>query len=259
MTWTKVCSTPEAAAREEAGLRWLAAAEGGPAVVGVVERDGARLVLDRIRTARPTPEAARAFGAALARMHAAGAAAWGGPPPGTSGDGTIGAAVLRTPTTSIASWGELYARYRMVPHLEKALPNRGLTEREAAPIRKIVTALEAGELDHPQPALVGDRPARVHGDLWSGNVLSSDAGVVLIDPAAHGGHAETDLAMLALFGTPYLAEILAAYDDASPLSPGWQRRVPLHQLHPLLVHAELFGGGYGAQAVGAARRVLADW
>jgi fructosamine-3-kinase len=95
-------------------------------------------------------------------------------------------------------------------------------------------------------------PARLHGDLWAGNVLWSANGPVLVDPAAHGGHRETDLAMLALFGLPHLGRVLAAYDEAWPLDEGWRDRVPLHQLHPLLVHAALFGGGYGRQAVSAA-------
>jgi fructosamine-3-kinase len=79
----------------------------------------------------------------------------------------------------------------------------------------------------------------------------------LIDPAAHGGHRETDLAMLALFGAPYLDRILGAYADQAPLAPGWRQRVPLHQLHPLLVHVVLFGAAYREEALAAARAVLA--
>jgi fructosamine-3-kinase len=79
----------------------------------------------------------------------------------------------------------------------------------------------------------------------------------LIDPAAHGGHRETDLAMLALFGAPYLERIVAAYDEASPLAEGWQSRVSLHQLHPLLVHVCLFGAGYAGSLRDAARAALA--
>src|SRR5690606_11979346 len=95
---------------------------------------------------------------------------------------------------------------------------------------------------------------------WSGNVLWSPDGAVLIDPAAHGGHRETDLAMLALFGCPHLDAVLAAYDEAAPLAAGWRDRVPLHQLFPLLVHVVLFGGGYAAQAAAAARAALrAAW
>jgi fructosamine-3-kinase len=78
----------------------------------------------------------------------------------------------------------------------------------------------------------------------------------IVDPAAHGGHRETDLAMLALFGAPHLSRLLNAYDEAAPLATGWRGRVPLHQLHPLLVHAMLFGGSYGSRAGAAARSLL---
>jgi fructosamine-3-kinase len=88
-------------------------------------------------------------------------------------------------------------------------------------------------------------------------VLWSRGGAWLIDPAAHGGHRETDLAMLALFGAPYLDRILGAYGEEAPLAPGWRQRVPLHQLHPLLVHVVLFGGVYREEALAAARAVLA--
>jgi fructosamine-3-kinase len=97
----------------------------------------------------------------------------------------------------------------------------------------------------------------VHGDLWAGNVLWSGGRGWLIDPAAHGGHRETDLAMLALFGAPYLDAILRAYQAASPLADGWRDRVPLHQLHPLLVHVCLFGASYAGQLRAAARAALA--
>lgn len=70
----------------------------------------------------------------------------------------------------------------------------------------------------------------------------------LLDPACHVGHRETDLAMVAPFGTPYPGQILSAYQDRCPLAPGWEQRVGLHQLWPLLVHHQLFGGGCGARA-----------
>ncbi|HHW82563.1 MAG TPA: fructosamine kinase, partial [Actinomycetales bacterium] len=76
----------------------------------------------------------------------------------------------------------------------------------------------------------------------------------LIDPAAHGGHAETDLAELALFGSPMLERTLAGYNEISPLADGWRDRVGVHQLHMLAVHAALFGGGYGAQLASVAAR-----
>jgi fructosamine-3-kinase len=100
-------------------------------------------------------------------------------------------------------------------------------------------------------------PSRIHGDCWAGNVLWSGGRGWLIDPAAHGGHRETDLAMLALFGAPHLDRILVGYQDTVPLAAGWRSRVPLHQLHPLLVHACLFGASYRDPVRAAARAVLA--
>jgi fructosamine-3-kinase len=106
------------------------------------------------------------------------------------------------------------------------------------------------------PELAGppEPPARVHGDLWSGNVLVGDDGAPrLIDPAAHGGHREIDLAMLRLFGGPG-ERFWAAYAEVHPLAAGHEDRVALWQLLPLLVHAVLFGGSYGVAAERAARR-----
>jgi fructosamine-3-kinase len=113
-------------------------------------------------------------------------------------------------------------------------------------------AARAGGLDG-----AAEPPSRIHGDCWSGNVLWSGEAGWLIDPAAHGGHRETDLAMLALFGAPYLDRILAGYQAQAPLAAGWQQRVPLHQLHPLLVHVCLFGAAYRDATLDAARAVLA--
>ncbi|MDQ7992728.1 MAG: fructosamine kinase family protein, partial [Propionicimonas sp.] len=116
-------------------------------------------------------------------------------------------------------------------------------------VERVCERLLAGDFDDPAP------PARIHGDLWGGNLLWSPDGAVLIDPAAHGGHRLTDLAMLALFGAPHLDLVLESYREASRHLPDrWEELVALHQLHPLLVHAVLFGSGYAGQATAAAQR-----
>jgi fructosamine-3-kinase len=140
----------------------------------------------------------------------------------------------------------MYAEARVRPLLRLAHDAGALTDPR--PFDRVCERLLAGELD------TDDEPARLHGDLWSGNVAWTPAGAVLIDPAAHGGHRETDLALLALFGAPHLSDLVAGYEEVHPLAAGWRERVPLHQLHCLLVHAVLFGGGYAGRAEAAARR-----
>jgi fructosamine-3-kinase len=149
---------------------------------------------------------------------------------------------------------EFWALDRIAATAAMARDRGGLTEAEAAAVDRAVAAILVGSVDLGPP----EPPARLHGDLWSGNLIwARDGRVWLIDPAAHGGHRESDLAMLALFGTPHLDRILGAYEEVSPLDPGWRARVGLHQAWPLLVHAALFGGGYGASAVRALRSALA--
>jgi fructosamine-3-kinase len=235
-------------AAEAAGLRWLADA-GGARVVQVLETGPTRIALERIEAVRPTAAAAEEFGAALAATHDAGAAAFGAPPPGWAGDIFIGRRAQ--PARPEPTWGRFYAAQRVEPFLDPAVAAGSLSDAGARTVRRACALIAAGAFDDD------DAPARLHGDLWAGNVLWSDRGVVLIDPAAHGGHRETDLAMLALFGCPFLDRILAAYDRRHPLRAGWQQRVPVHQLHPLAVHAAGHGPAYGDELVDAAERTLA--
>lgn len=125
-----------------------------------------------------------AFGAALARTHDAGAAAYGASPGKWSGPGFFGPLLVR-------------ARQRLAaPTIHR--------------VGEIMKRCAEGQFDDD------DAPARIHGDLWSGNVMWSADGAVLIDPAAHGGHRETDLALLALFGCPHLDAVMSGYQERHP-------------------------------------------
>ncbi|MFF9447281.1 fructosamine kinase family protein [Streptomyces althioticus] len=244
----KRAETAEAARAEAAGLRWLAEA-GAPPVPRVHGREGAWLVLDRVTQGRPGREAALRFGRELAGLHAAGAPAFGAPPPGGPVEAFIGLAPMRNVTGD--DWPAWYAEHRVLPYLRRAVDDGTLDAGEAAVVERVCARL-------PELAGPAEPPARLHGDLWSGNVLwGADGRVQVIDPAAHGGHRETDLAMLALFGCPLLDAVLEGYQEVAPLAEGWRERVGVHQLFPLLVHAVLFGRGYAGQALGVARSALA--
>lgn len=236
---------------EAAGLAWLAEAEpdGGARVVRVRDVAPGRIRLERIERGRADARAAAAFGRALAVTHDAGAPAFGAPPDGW--EGTIFIGRLPQPSAASSSWGRFYARDRVLPFLEPAQRAGNLAAADADLVRAACDLVAAGAFDDDDP------PARLHGDLWHGNVLWSPRGVVLIDPAAHGGHRETDLAMLDLFGCAHLDDVLAGYRDVHPLAPGWRERIPVHQLHPLAVHAVGHGPSYGRALADAARRTLA--
>lgn len=227
---------------EARGLRWLAEVEGGLSVPEVLAVDAECLILRWVEPGRNSADAAAALGRALAATHAAGAPSYG-----LDSDGFI--ARLPLPNRPAPTWAEFYAVRRVLPYLKLARDRGAVTDREAAVVERVV-----GRFTDLLPE---EPPARLHGDLWNGNVLwGTDGTVSVIDPAAHGGHREVDLAMLALFGLPHLPRVLEAYDEATPLTDGWQDRVALHQLFPLLVHACLFGGGYGARAAAAAGHYL---
>ena len=269
-------------AYEVAGLAWLAeASDPGAAVVPVLDHGATWLEEPRVVSVSPSAQDAEAFGRALAHTHAAGATHLGAAPDGYSGDGWMGEAHLSLPERPSArgeagganradsdeatpasspreSWGAFYARERIAPYLD----TRVFTASERHLIERLCERLGSGDLDHGQPRLVAEAiarredvgAARTHGDLWSGNVMWTPGGAVLIDPAAQGGHAEEDLAALAVFGCPHYERILAAYNEASPLEDGWRERTALHQAHIIMIHCAVFGRSYVSDAVAIARR-----
>lgn len=218
-------------AAEAHGLEWLRA---GPLrVPRVLEVGDDHLVLEWLDVAgRPDPSA---LGRGLAGLHRAGAPSFGL-------DRGNFLATLAQDNSPEPDWQTFYVERRLRPLCRRA--QLGL-DRELDRLR-----VRGDVFGPPEP------PARLHGDLWSGNVAACGGAPVIFDPAVYGGHREVDLAMLALFGGLPDA-LVAAYDEAYPLGDGWRERIALHQLYPLAAHACLFddtGGGYGSQVARTLRR-----
>lgn len=227
---------------EAAGLRWLARPY-ALAVPEVLAVGDSFLALEWIEAGGPLDYALLGHGLAL--LHRSGAPAHGASPPGSpSAELRLGPLVLAAAQAD--RWPPFYAEHRVLPTARKARDAGSLDVSGLAAIERVCSRID--DLAGPDEA-----PARLHGDLWHGNVINGPEGPVLIDPAAHGGHREIDLAMLRLFGSPP-QEFLIAYEEFHPLSEGHEERVELWQLFPLLVHAALFGGGYGARAAQIAMR-----
>lgn len=281
-------------AAEAAGLAWLAAADAVlvPGLLALGEEPQPWLALEWIEPGRLSDEGAEELGRDLARLHQAGAEHHGALPPGAPDAvlrvGPIELDLARLPGNAAGQsssgpapavgtestrdldraavsdgadlwpvgppagpgWPRFYAERLILPVLAMAR-DRGVVDAAGAEaVERLCERIDdlAGP---PEP------PARLHGDLWSGNVHADQRGRGwLIDPAAYGGHREIDLAMLDLFGSPGGGRILAAYEEVHPLAPDHRKRLDLWKLFPLLVHAALFGGGYGSRAASAASRYV---
>jgi fructosamine-3-kinase len=240
---TRADAAPGEFAAEAAGLGWLAK-PGALRTPRVLEVDDGYLALEWIERGRLSDAGAEELGRGLAETHAAGAPCFGMP------DGGAGAGFgsLRLSNEPTGDWASFYAERRIAP-LTRLAAERGLIAAAAERSLERICARMPELTGPPEPA------ARLHGDLWSGNVMADvDGRAWLIDPSCYGGHREVDLAMLRLFGAPS-ERSFAAYEESRPLSDGWQERVELYQLLALLVHALLFGGSY----VAATERIAARY
>lgn len=231
---------------EAAGLSWLREPVAVPVPEVLAVSDGtaddpAFLVLEWLDVGRPIASTEADLGRALAELHRAGAHRFGREDRRTTGSRGL-------PNEPCASWPEFYATQRLAPLARLAHDEQALSPAAVAGLERLdgdVLSEFAGA-DEP--------PARLHGDLWAGNrLVDAEGRSWLIDPAAHGGHREFDLAMMRLFGG-YGDDCFAAYAEAHPLAEGWEDRVALHQIAPLVVHAIKFGGSYVDAATAAIRR-----
>lgn len=261
---------PEQIDFEAAGLHELsrAANSGGAATAFLAERGSTWLETELIPEGRPSRADAHDFGRRLALTHGftSDSNVFGQAPPEYSREsGFMGKAPLPLvqPGTPARSFGEFYAEDRILPYLPDALANRSLDSDGAAKLEALCERLRDGTFDSPQPSLVRGGAALLHGDLWNGNIMwQRDADGMgatigtLIDPACHYGHAESDLAQLTVFGAPHVQSIFDGYLSISRIADGWEERRGIHQLHMLIVHAALFGGGYGHATIDVAQKYL---
>jgi fructosamine-3-kinase len=233
-TWPETAAAPAPEGfftSEASGVEWLRTSAGPPLPEVLVALPDL-LALEWIDAGEPTRSGAERFGRELAAMHRAGAPAFGAEWPGFIGS------LHQDNTLSTQSWPQWFAQRRLEPYLRLSVDGGALSAADAADTGRLINQIDVYGGAEP--------PSRIHGDLWPGNLYwAADGRAWLIDPAAHGGHRETDLAQLALFGgAPELATIVDAYREEWPLAEGWRQRVPLHQLHLLLVHTALFGSAY---------------
>ncbi len=229
---------------EARGLAWLAEARAlrVPEVLAVSSGNGpAYLALEYLESARPRAGFDEELGRGLAALHR-----FGAPGFGLDHDNFIGR--LPQDNTPAESWPSFYRRARLGAQLELAQHKRLVDGALCRRFDRVLSRLD--ELAGP-----AEPPARLHGDLWGGNLHIDDQGApCVIDPAVYGGHREMDLAMMKLFGG-FGERVFRAYDEAYPLAPGHAERVPLYQLYPLLVHVNLFGRGY----LGSVERALSRY
>lgn len=196
------------------------------------------LLLEFITPAQADEGFQARFGRKLARLHRHTQATFG-----LDRDNHFG--LLPQVNTPAVDWPGFLTHNRFMPLVKMARDNKRIDVGDVLRFERLY-----GKLPSLFPA---EAPALLHGDLWKNNFLTAaDGEPVLIDPAVYFGHREMDLAMTRLFGG-FFRDFYDAYQEERPLAPGWEGRVDLCNLYPLLAHLILFGGSY-ADRVGSVLR-----
>lgn len=204
-----------------------------PKVLSINETGGyTYLLLEYISSIEPVRDFWQIFGQQLASMHRKTSGVFG-----LDHDNYIGS--LAQSNKNHETWIEFIVSERLDPQTKMAFEDGKINRTDIRQLEKLYNKLEG--------LLPVESPSMLHGDLWSGNMMvGKDGKPCIFDPAVYYGHRETDIAMTRLFGGfPDL--FYESYNHWWPLENGWKERIPLNQLYPLLVHVNLFGGGYMSQ------------
>ncbi len=134
------------------------------------------------------------------------------------------------------SWNDFFREERLKPQIQLAKSNGFIDSTIELKFEKLFQNLES--------LIPEELPSFLHGDLWSGNFkVNAFGNVSFFDPAIHYGHRETEIAFTKLFGG-FSEEFYTSYEEIFPLEKGFEERIPIHNLYPLLVHVNLFGSTY---------------
>ena len=194
--------------------------------------DEAYLILEYVLPGRPLQDFWQNFGQNLAKQHRQTSGTFG-----LDHDNYVG--TLMQKNTLKKTWAEFFVQERIEPQLKMAVDQRKINYSITAFFERFYNRIE--EMFPKEP------PALLHGDLWGGNFMVGESGQATIyDPSIYYGHREMDLALSCLFGG-FSSEFYEFYDKEYPLDKGWKQRVDYCNLYPLLIHVNLFGGGYAQQ------------
>jgi len=219
---------PEMFAKEANGLNALAQTK-MIKIPSVIHFENSFLLLEWIEHGDKKQGFWNVFGSNLAKLHQVTNDRFG-----FEEDNYIGSLIQSNSWQS--TWTDFFVLQRLEPQLKLARENNLLDASIAKSFDRLFHKLE---ILFPKEA-----PALIHGDLWSGNfMVSTDGSPVIMDPAVYYGHREMDLAMTQLFGG-FDSKMYFSYNEQFPLEQGWEERVPLCNIYPLLVHVNLFGGSY---------------
>ena len=235
---------PEMFDKEAEGLMALASTNTllipKPIVAGVIN-DSSYLVMSMIQSGSPGLDFWDDFGKKLADLHKVSVNYFG-----FESDNYIGS--LKQSNNKLESWPEFFVQERLEPLVKIAYDSGRIDAQVSGGFEKLYTLL----LDYfpKEPASL------LHGDLWSGNFMADENGFpVIYDPAVYYGHREMDIAMSKLFGG-FEPEFYAHYNEHYPMENGWQNRMEVCNLYPLMVHVILFGGAYAQDVQSILRRMV---